>query len=138
MEAQKFTHRLYINEYNEEFVRQLINNKIDGLFCTDESTNDVLVISGTLENLDKLAGLMYRGTEEIKAAPPDFLTVDDYNRDICELHKVVFGTIREQLLKVWNKYDGCGVEGEISCAVARKMLHDIQNFYVENEIVRSK
>ena len=134
MEQQTLKHRLYVNEYNEEFVRQLQNNKIDGLFCTDESTLDVLVIVGTLENLDKLAGLMYRSAEEIKAVFPDFLTAEDYNNDMCKMHEVVFGTIREQLLKMWNKYDGSSVDSEESCAVARKMLRTIQNFYIDNEI----
>ena len=134
MEAKNFKHRLYVNEYDSEFVRQLINNKIDGLFCTDESTNDVLVIVGTLENLDKLSGLMYRSAEEIKAVFPDFLTADDYNRDVCQMHEIVMGTIRNELAKLATKYNGTAVEFQTSAAVARKMAHDILNYYVDNEI----
>lgn len=131
MKTQNFKHRLFVNEYNEEFVRQLINNKIDGLFCTDESTEDVLVITGTLENLDKLAGLMYRGVDEIKAAFPDFLTADDYNRDMCKMQQRITGFLSDELCRFITKYSGTSVDNEISTRVASKMLNNIKDFYID-------
>ena len=131
-----FSHRLYINEYNEEFVRQLSNNKIEGLYTTDESTNDVLVIEGTAENLRKLASLMYADTTAIKAEFPSFSIDKDFIRDVCEMRKRVFGVMREEIIKLWNKYDGCGVQREDTCAEAHEILHAIQDFYISHEIAK--
>lgn len=131
METQNFTHRLYIEEYDEEFVRQLINGKISGLQVTDESTEKVLVVVGSLEDLNKLAGLMYRNEHEIKAVFPDFLTVDDYNTDVARLQQSIRGFMAEQLCWFCTKYNGTSVDSYDAARAARQMLNTINGAYFD-------
>lgn len=73
------THRLYKDEYNAEFLYQLEHGQIVGLIATDESSDKVLVIEGTLEDLQKLASLMYTDDEKkIKDVFPSFVTRHDF------------------------------------------------------------
>lgn len=98
------THRLYINEYNNELVYQLSHNAISGLFCTDESTANVLVISGELEDLQKLSSLMYEENEEkIKALLPGFTTKEETFEDIDNAYNKIYHVLQDELLKVINK-----------------------------------
>lgn len=98
------THRLYINEYNKELVYQLSHNTISGLFCTDESTNDVLVISGELEDLQKLSSLMYEEDEmKIKNVLPSFITKEETFDDIDKAYKMIHDVMQKEILKVVNK-----------------------------------
>ena len=105
METKKFTHRLYINEYNEEFVKQLSWNKIDGLFCTDESTDKVLAVVGTAEDLRKLAGLMFADENEIKAAFPSFVTKDDAEADCIKVINECYDILRDNIARMLCKYE---------------------------------
>lgn len=99
------THRLYINEYNQELVYQLSHNAIDGYFCTDESTNNVLVISGEIEDLQKLSSLMYVEDEEkIKTILPGFITTNDVDKDIKAACDAVYDVFQKELLAVINKH----------------------------------
>ena len=88
------THRLYKDEYNSELLYQLENDLIEGLMATDESTEKVLVIAGSLENLQKLASLMYENdAQKIKSVFPSFVTQEDQERQqkdvfIHVIHKV--------------------------------------------------
>ena len=98
------THRLYINEYNQELVYQLSHNSIPGYFCTDESTNDVLVISGELEDLQKLSSLMYVEDEaKIKTILPGFITKQETLEDIEKAYKKIHDVMQDEILKVVNK-----------------------------------
>ena len=98
------THRLYINEYNRELVYQLSHNAIAGLYCTDESTNDVLVISGELEDLQKLSSLMYEEDEtKIKKIFPGFITKEETFEDIDKAFNKIHDVIQTEILKVVNK-----------------------------------
>ena len=54
MKTTIFSHRLYKDEFNEEFIHQLERGNIIGLYATDESSEKVLVIEGELETLQKL------------------------------------------------------------------------------------
>ena len=98
------THRLYINEYNKELVYQLSHNSISGLYCTDESTNNVLVISGELEDLQKLSTLMYEEDEmKIKKVLPGFITKEETFEDIDKAFKKIHDVMQAEILKVVNK-----------------------------------
>ena len=98
------THRLYINEYNKELVYQLSHNSISGLYCTDESTNNVLVISGELEDLQKLSSLMYEEDEmKIKKVLPGFITKEETFEDIDKAFKKIHDVMQSEILKVVNK-----------------------------------
>lgn len=106
------THRLYINEYNKELVYQLSHNAIEGLFCTDESTNDVLVISGELADLQKLSSLMYVEDEaKIKETIPGFITREEASKDIDKAYKAIYDVMQKEILRVankhWNKTSYC-------------------------------
>lgn len=108
--ATTMTHRLYINEYNQFFVNQISNNKIEGLYCTDESTDKVLVISGEVEALQTLAGLMY--TDDfavIKKAFPSFKTQEEMEQEIKELYIRIKRTLCDELITITNKYEGTGL-----------------------------
>lgn len=99
------THRLYINEYNKELVYQLSHNAIEGLFCTDESTNDVLVISGELADLQKLSSLMYVEDEaKIKETIPGFITREETSEDIDKAYKAIYDVMQKEILRVANKH----------------------------------
>lgn len=109
--AQTYTHRLFINEYNSDFVFQLSYNKIEGLYCTDESTDKMLVICGTLENLQKLAGLMFvDDLKKIQEVFPSFLLQEDADRDIEEAFKKIYNANREAILKLSLKYSERGLK----------------------------
>ena len=98
------THRLYINEYNQELVYQLSHNSISGYFCTDESTDKVLVISGELEDLQKLSSLMYVEDEaKIKGIIPGFITKQETLDDIEMAYKRIHDVMQQELLRVVNK-----------------------------------
>lgn len=107
METKTYTHRLYINEYNKELVKQISYNKIEGLYCTDESTDKVLCIEGTLENLNKLSSLMYCDDfAQIKSIFPSFLTQEDCDRDAKELRDEIKRIFASKMLAFGEKYDG--------------------------------
>jgi len=133
METKNLTHRLYINEYNEEFVRQLSNNKITGLYCTDESTNTVLSIVGTAEDLRKLAGLMYADIDEIKAAFPSFMTAADAEADCCEFVRNIYGQLGRGIARILSKYDHTSAMSSMKKEVYDAFM-TISNFYIDNEI----
>lgn len=95
------THRLYKDEYNAEFLYQLEHDQIDGLMATDESTEKVLVICGTLENLQKLSSLMYENDEQkIKSVFPSFITKEDQERAEKQTFNQVYNELRDNLCKM--------------------------------------
>lgn len=98
------THRLYINEYNQELVYQLSHNAISGFFCTEESTENVLVISGELEDLQKLSSLMYVEDEaKIKEVIPGFITKQETMEDIEKAYTAIHDVMQTEILKVVSK-----------------------------------
>lgn len=135
METKKLTHRLYINEYNEEFVKQLSWNKIDGLFCTDESTDSVLAIVGTAEDLRKLAGLMFADADAIKAAFPSFMTADDAEADCIKVVNECYDFLRDNITRILGKYDHTSALTSMKPEIW-KAFDEIANFYVDNRINR--
>ena len=101
MNTQKMTHRLYKDEYNAEFLYQLEHDQIDGLMATDESTEKVLVICGTLEDLQKLSSLMYENDEQkIKSVFPSFITKEDQERAEKQTFNQVYNELRDNLCKM--------------------------------------
>ena len=95
------TYRLYKDEYNSELLYQLENDLIEGLMATDESTEKVLVISGTLEDLQKLASLMYENdAQKIKSVFPTFVTQEDQERMQKDLFMQAFNELRDNLCKM--------------------------------------
>ena len=101
MNTQKMTHRLYKDEYNAEFLYQLEHDQIDGLMATDESTEKVLVICGTLEDLQKLSSLMYENDEEkIKSVFPSFITKEDQERAEKQTFNQTYNELRDHLCKM--------------------------------------
>lgn len=115
------THRLYKDEYNEEFVYQIINNRIDGLIPTGEEGEKVIIVAGSEEHLQKLGGLMYAKPEQIKAVFPSFVTEKDYKdtwkRAFCD----AFEAVRTELLDAIKKTDETGY----LCADEHKALLNI-------------
>ena len=101
MNTQKMTHRLYKDEYNAEFLYQLEHDQIDGLIATDESTEKVLVISGTLEDLQKLSSLMYENDEQkIKSAFPSYITKTDQEQMEKSTFNQAYNELRDHLCKM--------------------------------------
>lgn len=95
------THRLYKDEYNSELLYQLENDLIEGLMATDESTEKVLVIAGSLENLQKLASLMYENdAQKIKSVFPSFVTQEDQDRQQKDVFKQAYNELRDNLCKM--------------------------------------
>lgn len=98
------THRVYTDEYNEKFIYQLSHNNIKGLFTTDESTEKVLVVSGELEDLEKLASLMYKDEQKCKEVFPSFLLESELENDCTAMLKNTLSMMQNELIKVINKY----------------------------------
>ena len=95
------THRLYKDEYNAELLYQLENDLIEGLMATDESTEKVLVIAGSLESLQKLASLMYENdAQKIKSVFPTFVTQEDQERMQKDVFKNAYNELRDNLCKM--------------------------------------
>lgn len=95
------THRLFKDEYNAELLYQLEHDLIDGLMATDESTEKVLVISGTLEDLQKLSSLMYENdAQKIKSVFPSFVTQEDQDRLQKETFKKAYNELRDNICKM--------------------------------------
>ena len=94
------TYRLYKDEFSSEFVYQLENDRIEGLMATDESSEKVLVISGDVETLEKLGGIMFVNDEQkIKKVFPSYVTKeesDNYQKQIM---------ISERHIKAWEKFN---------------------------------
>ena len=98
---KKMTHRLYKDEYNAEFLYQLEHDLIDGLMATDESTEKVLVVCGTLEDLQKLSSLMYENdAQKIKSVFPSFVTKEDQERQEKEVFNKAYNELRDNLCKL--------------------------------------
>ena len=101
MNTKKMTHRLYKDEYNDEFLYQLEHDQIDGLMATDESTEKVLVICGTLEDLQKLSSLMYENDDQkIKSVFPSFITKEDQERAEKQTFNKAYNELRDNLCKM--------------------------------------
>ena len=95
------THRLYKNEYNAELLYQLENDLIEGLMATDESTEKVLVVAGSLENLQKLASLMYENdAQKIKSVFPTFVTQEDQDKMAKEVFSKAYNELRDNLCRI--------------------------------------
>lgn len=92
-------HRAYKNEYNEEFLRQIINGRIKGLSATGEESENVIIIAGELDVLQKFAGLMYATPEEIKAVFPEFLTEKDVQNIWKKAYSDVFENLRQVIIE---------------------------------------
>lgn len=93
------THRAYKEEYNEEFLRQIINGRINGLTITGEESEKVIVIAGELENLQKFSGLMYAEPEKIKAVFPDFLTEEDVDAIWKKAYSQAYEALRQAIVE---------------------------------------
>ena len=108
MNTQKMTHRLYKDEYNAEFLYQLEHDQIDGLMATDESTEKVLVICGTLEDLQKLSSLMYENDEQkIKSVFPSFITKADLEKGLQLKPIIRIVHITAGLVTFYRHKSGC-------------------------------
>lgn len=101
MTTTHFSHRLYKDEYNAEFIYQLEKDNITGLLATDESTEKVLVIVGALEDLQKLGEIMYVDDHnKIKEVFPSFVTKEDQERREKELFYQTYDSLRNNLCKI--------------------------------------
>lgn len=92
-------HRAYKNEYNEEFLRQIINGRIKGLAATGEESEKVIIIAGELDVLQKFAGLMYATPEQIKAVFPEFLTEKDVETIWKKAYSTVYESVRQAIIE---------------------------------------
>lgn len=98
------THRLYKDEYNAEFLYQIEHGQIEGLIATDESLDKVLVIAGTLDNLQKLSSLMYENdAEKIQEVFPSFITRDEQNREQVKAFYAMYNELRDKMLQLYSK-----------------------------------
>lgn len=96
-----FTHRLYKDEYNAELLYQIEHDFIFGLLATDESTEKVLVVAGSLENLLKLSSLMYENdAQKIKSVFPSFVTKEDQERREKEIFMETYNSLRDNLCRM--------------------------------------
>lgn len=103
MKTTIFSHRLYKDEFNEEFIHQLERGNIIGLHATDESSEKVLVIEGELETLQKLGEIMYvNDPEKIAEVFPGFITKEDSDRRQKELFYQTFDQLRSNLCRIIN------------------------------------
>lgn len=101
-----FTHRLYKDEFNAEFIYQLEKGNITGLLATDESSEKVLVICGELDQLQKLGEIMYCDShEKIQEVFPSFVTKEDSDRRQKELFYQTFDQLRNNLIRIINMAD---------------------------------
>lgn len=98
-----FTHRLYKDEFNAEFIYQLEKGNITGLLATDESSEKVLVVCGELETLQKLGEIMYvDNPEKIQEVFPSFVTKEDSDRRQKELFYQTYDQLRDNLCRSIN------------------------------------
>ena len=98
-----FTHRVYKDEYNAEFIYQLEKGNITGLLATDESSEKVLVVCGELETLQKLGEIMYvDNPEKIQEVFPSFVTKEDSDRRQKELFYQTYDQLRDNLCRIIN------------------------------------
>lgn len=116
------THRLYKDEYNAEFLYQIEHGQIEGLMATDESSDKVLVIAGTLEDLQKLASLMYEdNAEKIQEVFPSFITREEQNREQVRAFYAMYNELRDKMLQLYNKSE----KTRYSDTKEMQMMHDI-------------
>ena len=116
------THRLYKDEYNAEFLYQIEHGQIEGLIATDESSDKVLVIAGTLEDLQKLASLMYENdAEKIQEVFPSFITREDQNREQVKAFYAMYNELRDKMLQLYNKSE----KTRYSDTKEMQMMYDI-------------
>lgn len=98
------THRLYKDEYNAEFLYQIEHGQIEGLMATDESSDKVLVIAGSLEDLQKLASLMYEdNAEKIQEVFPSFITREEQNNEQVRAFYAMYKELRDKMLQLYTK-----------------------------------
>jgi hypothetical protein len=104
MENTIFSHRLYKDEFNAEFVYQLEKGNIEGLTATDESSEKVLVIVGKLADLEKLGHIMYCNDEaKIKATFPSFVTEQEFKDEQREVAERLYNTMLTEMAKLATK-----------------------------------
>jgi hypothetical protein len=104
MENKIFSHRLYKDEFNEEFIYQLEKGNIDGLMATDESSEKVLVIVGKLADLEKLGHIMYCDDQEkIKATFPSFITEQDFKDEQREVAERLYNMMLSEMARLATK-----------------------------------
>ena len=116
------THRLYKDEYNAEFLYQIEHGQIEGLMATDESSDKVLVIEGTLEDLQKLASLMYEdNAEKIQEVFPSFITREEQNREQVRAFYAMYNELRDKMLQLYNKSE----KTRYSDTKEMQMMYDI-------------
>ena len=116
------THRLYKDEYNAEFLYQIEHGQIEGLIATDESSDKVLVIAGTLEDLQKLASLMYENdAEKIQEVFPSFITREEQNREQVKAFYAMYNELRDKMLQLYNKSE----KTRYSDTKEMQMMYDI-------------
>lgn len=100
--ATTLTLRLYRNEYNSNFVRQIENNCIDGLTAVD-GNNDVVFIQGDITLLEQLQGLMYTDDENtIQAVFPSFRPIAEIEANIDSEYEIAFLQLQGHLLSAIN------------------------------------
>lgn len=92
------THRLYKDEYNGEFLRQLVRNRIPGLVATGEESEKVMIVEGEVEDLRKLSSLMYANPTQIKAVFPDFVTEEEYKLNWDKAYSNAFEAVRKEIV----------------------------------------
>lgn len=121
------THRLYKEEYNAEFINQIIVGRINGLTATGEETEKVVIIEGEAAALRKLASLMYAEPAEIKAVFPQFMTAEEYAFSWESAYCKAFEAFRNEMVIAARKTHGTGYD-------ITNIEHEMHNLFVDMKI----
>lgn len=123
-----FTHRLYKDEYNAEFIYQLEKGNIAGFLATDESSEKVLVICGELEELQKLGEIMYCNShEKIQEVFPSFVTKEDSDRRQKELFYQTYDQLRNNLCRIINMANATRYDNTKEYDLMYKMFREMND-----------
>ena len=123
-----FTHRVYKDEYNAEFIYQLEKGNITGLLATDESSEKVLVVCGELETLQKLGEIMYvDNPEKIQEVFPSFVTKEDSDRRQKELFYQTYDQLRDNLCRIINMANATRYENTKEYDLMYKMFREMND-----------
>ena len=123
-----FTHRLYKDEFNAEFIYQLEKGNITGLLATDESSEKVLVICGELETLQKLGEIMYvDNPEKIQEVFPSFVTKEDSDRRQKELFYQTYDQLRDNLCRIINMANSTRYDNTKEYDLMYKMFREMND-----------
>lgn len=95
------TLRVYRDEYEASFLKQIEAGEIDGLSAIkEESTEKVLMVEGSMRDLTSLQCLMYRDEEAIKKLFSSYITTEQQLKKEKDMMVDAIRTMRDRLLSI--------------------------------------